>query len=121
VSARRSGSPAEELAALRLSYARTLPERLRHLREAVHAWALAPGDGEHYDRAESIAHRLRGTTGSYGFGAFSERLGAVDDALRRLRAAGAPPREAIAAIEPDLRAADALAAELIAGLEAGSA
>jgi chemotaxis protein histidine kinase CheA len=126
---------AEELAALRLSYARSLPDRLRQLREAVHAWAGAgghdggpsegppnpPGDAELYARAEAAAHRLRGTSGSYGFGAFSEKLGAVEDALRRFRAAGAPPPEAMAVIEPDLREADALAAQAIAGLEAGSA
>jgi hypothetical protein len=129
VSARRPAGPAEELAALRLSYARTLPDRLGLLREAVRAWASGYDggprnpldDAELYARAEATAHRLRGTSGSYGFGAFSERLGAVEDTLRLLRAAGAPPREAMAAIEPDLRAAEGLAAEVIAGLEAGSA
>jgi len=114
-------SPTEELAALRLSYARSLPDRLRLVREALGAWAEAPGDTESYARAESLAHRLRGTTGSYGFGAFSEKLGAVEDALRHFRAAGAPPHEAMAAVEKDLGAADGLAAEVIAGLEAGSA
>jgi chemotaxis protein histidine kinase CheA len=111
---------AAEIASLRLGYARSLPERLGCLRAAVLAWGRAPDDGELLSRAESLAHRLRGTAGSYGFAAFSATAGAVEDALRRCRAAGTAGDETMAVIALALRAADDFALEAIAILEAGS-
>lgn len=111
-------SAAEELAALRLGYARSLPGRLRRLRSAVRAWSRAPGDAELLTQAESLAHKLRGTSGSYGLKAFSVKAGSVEDALRRVRLAGATKEEAMTVIEPDLCEADELALEAVAALEA---
>jgi hypothetical protein len=115
-----SAGNSEELASLRLGYVRSLPGHLLCLRAAVRAWSRAPADGALLARAESLAHRLRGTSGSYGLQAFSTKVGAVEEELRRARAAGTPADEAMATIARDLREADELALEAMTILEAGS-
>lgn len=113
----RAGPPADApdpLTELRLSYAESLPTRLRALDRAIRAWRRAPEDSAALEKAEKLAHRLRGTTGSYGFADVSAAMGAVEDALR-----GARDRHetSASAIEPALGAARTFAAEAIARLK----
>jgi len=65
----------EELAALRRAYGRDLPAKARAVSEA-----LAKDDR---GTAALLAHRLRGTAGSYGFAEVSVAAGSIEDALGR--------------------------------------
>ncbi len=91
----------DPLAEIRTSYRRGLPAKL----DALDAALRAARDGGSLEAARRLAHTLKGTSGSYGFAAFStaledieERIGSeegsaervawdeVEDALRRARA-----------------------------------
>ena len=50
---------------------------------ALRAARRAPRDARRVERARDLAHRMRGTAGSYGFAAFAGAVGRVEDALRR--------------------------------------
>ncbi len=63
-----------ELAALRLEYAASLSPKARAI-----VVALATDREE----ARALAHRLRGTAGSFGFAEVSAAAGALEDALER--------------------------------------
>ena len=69
---------AAELAELRRVYIASLPLKLDEVAAAVARRSL--------DDACAIAHRLRGTAGSYGVPTVSAALGAIED---RIEAAGA--------------------------------
>jgi len=71
------------LRALRAGYARALPDRVEHLARCVRAWEDAPGDTQRLDEARIVAHKLRGTVGSYGLVEAGARIGEVEDALLR--------------------------------------
>ena len=81
-----------EIAELRRIYRAELPSKVATIANAVSA----------RDRsvAAALAHRLRGTAGSYGFADVSAASGAIEDAL--------------ASDEPDWSAVDAQVAELTA-------
>jgi HPt (histidine-containing phosphotransfer) domain-containing protein len=87
----------EKLAALRESYRRTaLPQQLGELRARL---ASAEQDAELAEAAR-LAHRVKGTAGSYGFDAVAAELEGIEAILERGRAGGAlaaPDREALAA------------------------
>jgi HPt (histidine-containing phosphotransfer) domain-containing protein len=80
VSARASLDP---LTALRVDYAERLPARVRRIARALRASRRAPGDAELRERARVLAHRLRGTAGSYGLPAVGAAAGRIEDALGR--------------------------------------
>jgi DNA-binding response OmpR family regulator len=106
-------SDAHALAALRTAYTRSVPGRLRRLSRAIDAARENPRDRALQGRAEAVAHRLRGTTGSYGLARVSDALAIVEDALRRARDADEEAALSSSAIEAALRDADAGAADAI--------
>lgn len=67
-----------ELAALHAQFAEKLPARLDELEAAV---ARAEIDHGHIVDARGLAHRLRGSAGSYGHPALGEAVGYVEDLL----------------------------------------
>jgi HPt (histidine-containing phosphotransfer) domain-containing protein len=77
------GAARDALAALRVEYARRLPARVRKVARALGAYRRAPGDAVLLERARSLAHRLRGTAGSYGFAAVGAAAGRVEDGILR--------------------------------------
>ncbi len=101
--------------ALRLSYAQRLPAKLRTLERAVRAWYKNPSDAALLGRARDIAHRLRGTTGTYGFAEVSSVVGTIEAALLGGDAAVS------ASILPFFGVAQARAKDVIAALHEGGA
>lgn len=77
---RRSGSLEQRIAALRARMEEGLPRRAHALRDA--AARLASGDPGSRDEIGRLAHQLRGTAGSYGFGALGERAAEVEGEAR---------------------------------------
>lgn len=67
-----------ELAALRASYAESLPGKARAVAAATR---LAVSDPDRSAEAIALAHRLRGTAGAYGFREVSRAAGAIEEAL----------------------------------------
>jgi hypothetical protein len=100
----------DALTALKVDYALALPGRVRRLATALRAWRRAPGTFAHLERARALAHRLRGTAGSYGFAAVGQAAGRIEIAL--FHTTGAPSEAHAAAwdeIWSALRAAESLA------------
>ena len=64
---------ATKLAELRRVYVASVPVKLDEIAEAM--TRRAPGD------TRALAHRLRGTAGSYGLPALSAAVGAIEDRL----------------------------------------
>jgi HPt (histidine-containing phosphotransfer) domain-containing protein len=92
----------EKLAALREGYRRTtLPRQLETLRALL---AGAPEGGPAPAEAARLAHRVKGTAGSYGFDAVAAELGAVEAILERAGVLGSAER---AALESALARAEA--------------
>jgi chemotaxis protein histidine kinase CheA len=89
----------EKLAALRESYRRTaLPQQLGELRAGLAQAASATPDA--LAEAVRLAHRVKGTAGSYGFDVVAAELEAIESILARGREQGvlaAADREAVAA------------------------
>jgi HPt (histidine-containing phosphotransfer) domain-containing protein len=56
---------------------------VRRVTRAFGALRRAPDDPRRLERARSLAHRLRGTAGSYGFAAVGAAAGRVEDAMLR--------------------------------------
>lgn len=83
----------EKLAALRESYRRTLPGQLDALAAVLDATRAAP-DPSAATEAARLAHRLKGTAGSYGFDVVAAELEAVEDLLERAVRREAPLVEA---------------------------
>ena len=78
----------EKLAALRESYRRTLPQQLEALRAKL-ANAQTGGSDALADAAR-LAHRVKGTAGSYGFETVAAELEGIEDRLERVEREGAP-------------------------------
>jgi len=100
----------DKLAALRAAYRRALPEQL----DALAALLEAPGGAEAVGAVEAawrLAHRLRGTSGSYGFSVLAEQLETIEETLERARRLQAPAtdEERARAVEALGRARAALA------------
>jgi len=84
----------EKLAALRESYRRTLPQQLEALRAKL-ANAQTGGSDALADAAR-LAHRVKGTAGSYGFQTVAAELEGIEEILERAGAAlAAPDRDAL--------------------------
>jgi chemotaxis protein histidine kinase CheA len=84
--------------AMVLDYARQLPERVATLAAAL-ADARAAGTADALVEPRRLAHRLYGTSGSYGLEAFSGVAARIEDVLVAAEAEGAldaPGWEAIA-------------------------
>lgn len=106
---RPPGEPVDDVlqskvAALRAKYAATLPAQVESLAVAVRAWQAAPLNGALAVDAARIAHRLVGTSGSYGFAEVSDASRAIEglvsvntDALAALRVDDAVNRLIVAA------------------------
>jgi hypothetical protein len=92
-----------------------LRRRLRELVRALRAWARAPKGARDAQRqgAEALAHRLRGTSGSYGLRSFSAAVGVVEEALRRERLEDAARAEVVTEIAGSLRRARSIANEAV--------
>jgi HPt (histidine-containing phosphotransfer) domain-containing protein len=71
----------EKLAALRDEYRRSLPEQLAALATLL----AAPASPETADAAWRLAHRLKGTSGSYGFRELATRLETIEESFERAR------------------------------------
>ncbi len=71
-----------QLASLKADYLKVLPERIEALEAAVRAASARPGDVATVERARMLAHRLHGTSGSYGLLAVAEGARALGSALR---------------------------------------
>jgi chemotaxis protein histidine kinase CheA len=82
----RSASLDEKLAALRDSYRRSLPEQLA----ALATWLETPASSEATDAAWRLAHRLKGTSGSYGFSELATQLEAIEEILERAQRSRSP-------------------------------
>ncbi|HEY0839697.1 MAG TPA: response regulator [Vulgatibacter sp.] len=67
------------LSRLREAYREELPSRLGELRAAVEDAADSPRDVEVLNTARELAHRLRGTAGSYGFLQVGEEAGRIEE------------------------------------------
>ena len=78
----------EALTDLRASYRAKLPEQLGELTERLRA-SRQPGGGDSLQQARDIAHRLAGTTGSYGLGEIHAALEKIDAALLSIVEEGA--------------------------------
>ena len=104
---------AREMAKLKAEYARELAGKLEELRRAVRLARQAPGDARARHEARSLAHRLSGTAGSYGFPDESDAAGLVES--HAIAAEKAAPQELGALWEAAERAvADALLARVVA-------
>ncbi|MGC4122499.1 MAG: response regulator [Myxococcales bacterium] len=99
------------LRALSADYARGLPAKGRELSESVRSLRLDASDPTSRSKAQTLAHRLRGTAGSYGFHAIGEAAGAIEDALPEALAPAAPS-EAWSALGAALEAFEATIAAL---------
>jgi HPt (histidine-containing phosphotransfer) domain-containing protein len=118
LSARQGDRGDAALAALYEAYARRLPERLAQLVADLEAWRQTPERADLLEEITSLAHRLRGSAGSYGFPSFSGAMGAVEDSLRRVRLTGGTHANHLEAVDQALCRARALADEAVAKISA---
>jgi HPt (histidine-containing phosphotransfer) domain-containing protein len=89
----RDGDLAHELEGLRRAYRDKLIGMLARLGSLVRE-ARESRDGHEFRGALELAHRLKGTSGSYGFDECSAQLSKIEDRLERL--ADAAPADAAA-------------------------
>jgi hypothetical protein len=68
--------------ALKTAYGMTLPKQVAELDVAVRRWQVAPRDAQLARDAASIAHRLCGTSGSFGFQDICDAAKAVESLVR---------------------------------------
>ncbi|MBI5548349.1 MAG: response regulator [Deltaproteobacteria bacterium] len=71
----------EAIRALSIEYARNMPAKLKEIVCAVGALRSASSPEPRRAEATTLAHRLRGTAGSYGFREVGEAAGRLEDAL----------------------------------------
>jgi chemotaxis protein histidine kinase CheA len=74
----------KKLAALRSAYAKTLPGLLEALGGAIRDWRASPEDPARRDEVRRLAHRLVGTSGSYGFTAVSDATRTIEGLVEKL-------------------------------------
>lgn len=72
-----------ELEALRTEYRSRLPDKVEELATAVQS-ALSTRNAEDTQRAQRLAHTLKGTAGSYGFDDLARRVERIDETLRQM-------------------------------------
>jgi HPt (histidine-containing phosphotransfer) domain-containing protein len=85
VSAEQDAMIQAAFAELRVEFAGKLPDRIEAVSRAIRAAGAAREDGELRDAARSVAHKLRGSAGSYGFPEISAAAGRIEEAFVDLR------------------------------------
>lgn len=75
-----SGAPPLALGEARLRYRRALPEKVGQLATAIYQAKSRPTEGT-LAQARQLAHRLRGTAGSFGLAAVGEAAGRIEELL----------------------------------------
>jgi diguanylate cyclase (GGDEF)-like protein len=114
---RRFAPMTQALQALRAEYAKSLSGKVRELAHAVHQVRAHPRDDSLLRAAAAQGHRLRGTAGSYGFGAVSDAVARLESVLADLLQLSPSERDnRIGDLEPALSAAF----EAVVGLDAES-
>ncbi|GAC1336341.1 MAG: hypothetical protein NVSMB23_00910 [Myxococcales bacterium] len=76
------------MAQMRTDYARDLPGKIDALAEGVAAARAAPGDDAVRNRMTTLAHRIAGTAGSYGFPEVGSACAQVEELLLSLAGTG---------------------------------
>ena len=99
--------PEEELKHLRDAYAHALPAKLACLDASLDNARSEPRERARLEAARDLAHRLRGTSGSYGFKALSNELVRIERQLETLLGGSADRADAWGAIADALRSAKA--------------
>ena len=110
----RARSPEREaairaaLAELREEYRQITPGQLRELGALIEQARRGEAAAEALPQARMLAHRIRGTAGSYGWAPVGEAAGRIEDALLvAVERGGALRDEEAAAIARDLAEAEA--------------
>ena len=99
--------PADELDELRDVYAHALPGKLACLDASLADARRDPPERARLEAARHLAHRLQGTSGTYGFKALSSELVRIERQLETLQSGAADPGDAWEAITEALRRAHA--------------
>jgi CheY-like chemotaxis protein len=73
------------LSAVRATYRQRLPGRLQALAAALQAAQTDGGSDETVQQAFHLAHRLKGTVGSYGFDVIAETLESIEETLQKMQ------------------------------------
>jgi CheY-like chemotaxis protein len=81
------------LADLFADFARALPGQLERLERLLAEARAAPEDAERRERVRTLAHQLRGSSGTYGFDAVGDACAQLDDVLEAFGAS--PPTPAL--------------------------
>jgi len=76
--------PESELLALHAAFRRQLPGRLAELVSAIHTAYAAPASHEALRTAHRLAHKLKGTAGSFGFANMASEMAHIEQTLKRL-------------------------------------
>jgi HPt (histidine-containing phosphotransfer) domain-containing protein len=71
----------DPVAAVRAAYGESLPEKARSLAALAAAAAAERADPERIAAVRRLAHRLRGSAGTFGYWAFGALAAEIDDAL----------------------------------------
>ncbi|HET9954288.1 MAG TPA: response regulator [Polyangiaceae bacterium] len=79
---------AERLTGLRLTYSERLTGKLTELADTLKQARARDGQRHMIERAEYLAHRLRGTAGTYGFMSVSLAAASIESALQVLQRSG---------------------------------
>ncbi len=106
-----------ELAELRRAFGKKLPERVEELRRAIQE---VKQDLSALDKARMLAHRLRGSAGSYGYATVGELVGLVEDLLVDAQEMSPPRRFFWEDVESALRDASKAAARAPSFVRDGS-
>jgi chemotaxis protein histidine kinase CheA len=110
----RAPSPAvlAALKELQADYGKVLPRLVEKLAGEVREAKAAPGDAARLEALRGQAHKIRGTSGSYGFRGVSEAAARLEDAVvRALAEPGDDPWAPIEAAMVDMKAATSEEAE----------
>lgn len=103
---------AREMDKLKVEYGRELPGKLEELRRAVRLARASPGDTAARKLARTLAHRLSGTAGSYGFPDESVAAGVAESQAVACDTAPEAARDALWATAEDV-VTDALMGRIV--------
>lgn len=85
---------------MQTEFARALPERMNEMERAVEN-VIAECTAEHLHAASMLAHKLHGTTGSYGFEELARSFRALEKAITTVQEASAQkPSQWLSSEEP---------------------
>jgi chemotaxis protein histidine kinase CheA len=86
---------AAQLGELKASYARTLPDKVRAIEEALDRMFRAPEDPGAARTAFRLVHTLAGTSGTYGFSLVCQAAADLKSLLRPVGEGAGPVTEAL--------------------------